>query len=517
MPPSPPEATRPRRRPGRTATRLRPQILVAPAVAVALGSAATGATAQALRIVPSLSASETLTSNVQPGTANSQSDSITQVSGGLSLSGRSGRFNGSVNYALTGIVYARHSESNQHQQSLNAQVHSELIENQAFVDASASISRQSISAFGTQTYDPALINANSTEVRSLQVSPSFRGRLPGLWSYVAAASYGITRSGAGGVADSSTSSTSLQLDRAQQGRLGWSVLAKRSTVKYAATGDTTDTVATLTASLAVPEADLQLSGTGGWERTNVTTASQEGGATWGAALGWTPSPRTRLDASYDKHPFGPSHSVSVETRSARTVWTFSSSQQISTPRPSTGTTFYDLYYTLFSSLEPDPAKRSQLVNTFLLQNGINPNGAVPGGFIPLATTWSNSQSFSAGLVGVRSSITLTAGLSDSWQSNAATQVGGDLANGQHVRAKTLSLNVSHRLTPVSTLNLVGAVSNSYGGQSSQSSTLRTLSLAWSGNPTPHLTMSALVRRSDFTGSTSPYHENALVGTVAVRF
>jgi uncharacterized protein (PEP-CTERM system associated) len=470
-----------------------------------------------LRIVPYVSASETLTDNYQPGTNPAASDAITQFSAGLTLTGRSGRFDGYIDYALTGIVYARHSESNQRQQSLDARVHSEFIEKQGFLDASASISRQSISAFGTQSADPALINANSTEVRTLRVSPQFRGQMPGLWDYQAMLDYGISRSGAGGVGDSSGTRASLQLNRAQQGRVSLSILGQSSILKYVSTRDTTDDRIDLTSKVDIPEADLQASVSGGYERSNVVTATDQSQATWGFGLNWAPSPRTRFDATYDKRQFGPTHTLNFETRSARTVWRFTSSQAISTIEPNTGTTFYDLYYALFSSLEPDPIKRSQLVSNFLQQNGISANGAVPGSFLPRSTTFSNQQSFSAGWLGVRDTITLTGGVSDHWQADPLAQVGGDLANGQHVYQNTLSLNLSHRLTPQSSLNVIGTVNDSHGSLQSPSTRLKTVYLQWSTVPGWKTTLTATLRHSDFESPVNPYRENAAIVAVTLRF
>ena len=226
-----------------------------------------------------------------------------------------------------------------------------------------------------------------------------------------------------------------------------------------------------------------------------------------------PSPRTRLSANYDRRQFGPTHSVNFEYRTARTVWNYVNSQQVSTITPNTGTTFFDLYYALFASIEPDPAKRTQLVNTFLQQNGISPNGAPPGGFATRSTTVVNSQALSFALQGVRSSLSVSGFESDSWSMSPTSQVPG----GQHVYQTGLSMNVSHRLTPTSSLNLVGSVLDSRGSQQSEGTRLKTLSLSWSGNPTPHTTVSAMLRHNQFASATAPYRENAAIASVSVRF
>lgn len=499
---------------------------ILPSVVLALAGAAARAQqapaagpSGALTIVPVASATEMLTDNYQPGFGTPQSDSITSLSGGLRLRGRSRRFDGFVSYDLTGIAYARHGSSNSAQQSLQAQVKSEVIDNHGYVDLSASIARQAVSPFATQTYDPALANANTTEVRTLQIAPSLRGQVAGLWTYDARLGAALQRSGQGGIGDTDTRQASVQLNRAQQGRLRWSLQAQRSITRFPGQPATNDSRINATVYYAVPEADLELLASAGHERSNITTAITEGGATGGLGATWTPSPRTRLDARFDHRQFGSTYSVDLEFRSARSVWHFTSGRQVSSINSNTGTTFFDLLYAMFASVEPDPGKRTQLVSNYLQANGINAGAMVQGGFLTQATTISNQQALSFALQGVRSGVTLTATLGDQWQANPSLQAGAALANAQHVYTKGLSANLFHRLTPDSTLNLIAALTDNSGSLGATAAArLSTLSLAWTSVLSRYVSVSATLRHSVSAGGTGlDYHENAAIAALSLRY
>lgn len=473
-------------------------------------------------IVPSATITETITDNYNPGVGAPQSDAISQIGVGLHLTSGWRVLDGGVDLGLTRSIYARHPEKSHseqsNQQKLNARLRSEFADKQGTISATASISRQAVSAFGVQSADAALINANTTQVRSLEVAPSWRGQIAGLWSYLASATYTTMHTGSGQVGNSSAGTSSLQLDRARQGRLSWSLLLQRSVNRYTATPHTSSGRAQLSANADVPEADLKLTANAGYEHSNLTTSDDAGGKTWGGGAVWTPSPRTRLNAQYEKRQFGDTRSANFEFRTARTVWNFTSSLGVASNAPASRTTFFDLYYAVFASAEPDPVKRTQLVNKFLQDNGISPSGAIPGSFLPRSTTFSNQHTLSFALQGVRSGLTASATSSESWQANASSALGGDLANGQHVYQNGLSLNLSHRLTPQSSLNLIGTVSDSHGSLSSgASSKLRTLNLSWSGELSRRVVATAALRHSNFANDTAPYRENAAIATLTFRY
>lgn len=493
------------------------------AVTAALACVAQTASAQAfdlaaLRLVPIASATETLTNNYRPGFTAQEADSITQIGAGFSLTGSSRRMTTSVNYLLSQFLYARHHADNQHQQSLNGSAHLEWLESHGFLDVTAAIARQSISAFGTQTSDSALVNGNSTESRSLRIAPSLRGRLVELWNYEADVDGTLTRTGASGVGNTASGQVAIKLNRAQLGRLSWSLVAQRAMQGYQQTRHTFDGQVYGSGQLDLPEADLKVSAHAGRQNTNVATANSTGSATWGVGLNWTPSQRTHVDAQFGHQQYGATHSVSADYRTARTVWHMASSQAISAGIPTSATTTnFNLFFDLFAAQEPDPVKRTQLVNAYLQQNGINPNGAVQGSFITRSTTQSNLQLLSFALQGIRSALTVSALFSDNWQLDPTVQLNDNLANGQHVRQRGLNANLSHRLTPSSALNLTGAYNVSNGSASQGSSTLKSVTLGWTGQPSRHATVTASARHSSSGGSQASYSENAAIVALNLHF
>ena len=167
-------------------------------------------------IVPSLSLSETLTDNSRLTSTDKQTDLVTQVTPGIRITSNGGRVKGFLDYSLTGLAYARSSSSNEFQSSLNSVVKVEAIENWAFVDATANISQQSVSAYGTRSTDSTLVNSNRTEVRTLTLSPYLTGKLASFADYDVRLTQNWTRNSATSEADNSSTLATLKSRRRQR-------------------------------------------------------------------------------------------------------------------------------------------------------------------------------------------------------------------------------------------------------------------------------------------------------------
>ncbi|MEI7464344.1 MAG: TIGR03016 family PEP-CTERM system-associated outer membrane protein, partial [Burkholderiales bacterium] len=145
---------------------------------------------------PSLSVRQTVTSNAGlVRGSDARADSITDISPGLRLSSRSGRIVGDLDYALHGLLYARRSSLDEVQQSLSAKGTAEAIDNWAYVEGSASISQQSISALGTRSVDRNLANSNRAEVLTYQLAPYVRGTVGSFANYLARWNWTSSNSG----------------------------------------------------------------------------------------------------------------------------------------------------------------------------------------------------------------------------------------------------------------------------------------------------------------------------------
>ena len=134
-------------------------------------------------IVPRVSVSETFTDNVAVGSVVRRSDQVTEISPGVSVQSNAGRLKGSFDYSLRNFLYAQGSQANRSQNSLNTFGSLEAVEKWLYVDFSGLVSRQTISAFGTQVASDTSTNANSTETASFRLSPYVRGRLGSFADY----------------------------------------------------------------------------------------------------------------------------------------------------------------------------------------------------------------------------------------------------------------------------------------------------------------------------------------------
>ena len=487
----------------------------------AVGSASGQAlNTSALSFVPSLTVSETLTDNYRPGTLTKEADAITQVTGGIRMLSRSRRLSGSLDASLAELIYARHGHSNNHQKSLNAQLNSEWFDDHGFLDVGATVSRQNISAFGTLTGDNTQVNANTTEVRTYHLAPSWRGRLLGEVRYDIRLNQGATRSSQTGSTSSSNSGASVQLAYQGHGRLGGSVLLDHSALNYSASRPTHTDRLVVTGDASLPEADLKLALRGGHEQSDLTTLQSKASTVWGLSLDWTPTNRTKLNASLDDQGYGRTHQLTFEHRLSRSILRFVSSRQLSNGVQSNvsriGTAF-DLLFAQFASTEPDPARRAVLVNAFLTQNGISPTDALPSSFQTAAASLVSRTELSVAYEGVRDTLVASLFSSDTSRIDRIALVADDLSGGQHVKQSGYSLNLGHRLTPDATLNLISSISSSKGTVAGQSSRYGQLSLQWSQRTSRHGTVSATLRHSETQSAAVRSAENAATASLNVVF
>ena len=204
----------------------KPALLVIAAASTWFGNTAHAAGeaggGRSLALVPTLSVTQILTDN-HLLSETGRSDGITQVAAGVGLRASSNAVQGLVDYSLTGSLHARHSSRNQVQNALTANASAELVDNRLQLNASARISQAAVSAFGAQPGTGVATTANSTEVRTLQVTPTLRGQVGPWMQYSASLSHAMTVASGGSNGDSSTTSVTVRVEPRTRSRLGWSV------------------------------------------------------------------------------------------------------------------------------------------------------------------------------------------------------------------------------------------------------------------------------------------------------
>jgi uncharacterized protein (PEP-CTERM system associated) len=473
-------------------------------------------------VQPSISIRETLTNNVELVQNDPRSDLITQVTPSIRLVSEAGPVRGFLDYSLMGMLYTRDSSLNNVQQLLSAAGTAEAISNWAFVDASASVSQQSISALGKRSADNALANSNRTEVASARVAPYLRGKVGGFAEYEARLTLAATRS-KDSPDDSNTVESLLRVgsDPKSTALLGWSAEWLHQATDFISTGKQQNDRVTGVATYAVVP-DLRLSARAGRERNDLVTLEKQTYNTYGAGLTWAPSERTKLDAIVEHRFFGTSHSVVLEYRTPRSVLRFNDKKDLATDAAnnfSNGTqqSLFDLLFQQFASVAPDPVQRAALVDAFLQSNGLSRATLASGGFLTSNVTVQSRQELSYALLGARSTVLVSALRNDVRLLNAAANASPDLSATNTLVESTLSLNLSHRLTPLSALSADLALTRTSGGAGDQHTELRSATLTWTNRLAERVDLSVSARRSWFDSITEPYTESAVIANLRMRF
>jgi uncharacterized protein (PEP-CTERM system associated) len=271
-----------------------------------------------------------------------------------------------LSYTLQKTAYTRQADRTS--QQLEANGHAEVLDDWLYLDARAGISQRNVSAFGPQLIDPALVNSNSTSVRTQAFSPYLRHYFRGLAT--AMLRYDYQHTGSGGLLDVRSSGATLQLTGDNGGRgANWDLNLHRSQLDDAALAPVTMSNATLTLSYPV-DSSLSLFATAGYEKQDYHSASSQPQGRFGTVGGvWTPSPRTRLSASIGHRFFGKTYALDASYRLRSMLWTLSYAEDITTThgeffgvRPAA---LADFLWDLWATRIPDPELRRKTIEVFL--------------------------------------------------------------------------------------------------------------------------------------------------------
>ena len=471
---------------------------------------------------PTLSVRETFTSNVRLDRgSDARGDAITDISPGLRLSSRAGRIIGDVDYALHGLVYARQSSFNEIQQSLSARGTAEAIDKWAYVDASASISQQSISALGTRSADRSLAGGNRAEVSTYQIAPYVRGPVGSFANYVVRWDWTASNSsGSSAKSTSNEASLALSSSSALFSRLGWALNASRRSSEFGsqAPQDSTRLDGRLTFAAT---SEFQLSAGVGRERNDYEFSSQKSTTTWSGGFIWAPTERTRLEVTREHRFFGNAYNIRFEHRTPRTVWTFVDGQDVNTNAGANGTnssrSVFDLLYAQFASIAPDPAQRTALVDAFLLNNGLTRSALVSDGFLTNAASIQRRQNLSLAWLGLRTTLLLSTSRNDARAANETAANTGDLSNGRNLHSTGMGVNLSHRLTPLSALSADLSLTRNSSTIDYRTTRLRSLTTTYTTRLNKQVDLSISARRTLFHSAVDPYTESAIVANLKVQF
>ena len=509
----------------RQRTRRRGGLLV---LGISLGSFGLHAGAGEWTITPTISVTETATDNVYLSSTQAKSALVSDITPGISIAGMGSRASLNLNYQLHSLFYSTDpSANNALQNSLSAVGTLEAVESWLFIDASAFISQQSISAFGAAPASSGVntnANRNITETGNYTISPYIRGAFGSFADY--SLRYTLTATDAKSNAVANTNSETwlgTLKGKTSLASVGWSVDGSASVIDQGAIRTKKDN--RLRGVIYYQfDPQFQVSLIGGREENNYETLDMASSTISGAGFAWTPTERTRLAFSREERFFGPSNTFEFSHRTALTAWQMSARKDVT----STGTsqqmvslgTNFQLLDRVYTSAIPDAATRAAYVNALLLAAGISPNAELQGGFLTSGTVLQQLRQASFALIGARNTVTFAATQSNTQNITLLNGIGFDIGSGpssNNVDQIGANVNWSHRLTPQSSLIATAGYLNSKG---TGTNTLETTQKLFNVNFVTKLgakTNAGIGARRTIANGTTSYTENAVTGTLSHRF
>jgi len=500
-------------------------LLLAMTAVSAAAQAQDATTAGGMRLAATFSAEETISDVRARPTGDNGVGTTTRLSPGLSLVSNGGRLRGTLNYRAdlvshTGAAQSQGALNSGIMNSLDAAFVAEAVPNWAYVDARASVSQQSISAYGQPSGNGALANANSTEVRTATLSPYVRGVLGGVANYEVRLTGSTTSTRNGATPNSNSQAALVNLGSARSGSLfGWGLMATTQRVGFSGPGGATTTDRAVATLFYNPFPELQLSVNGGSETNNVGGVQRQSYRNYGAGLRWAPSPRTLLLMQEDERYFGRSHLMQFQHRAARTMISFTDTRDVTSGVGANGVgqplTLYDVFFQLLAAQYPDPTVRDLQVRQLIALLGAQPGDLVAGGSLAAGITTQRRQDLAAAYEGRRTLLSLQA-----FHSNA--QLTGQAAQQQPAQAAPVvqsgySATLSYRLTPVSTLALLGSRVMTQGNATQAGVDQKSASLSLATRLGPRTTGMLSAGYTVFNSPTLPSRETSVAGSISLRF
>lgn len=479
-------------------------------------------------IVPRISLTETFTDNGNLNSARGGggSEQITQITPGIRIQGESARLKANIDYGLSKLYYAQHSQANKTQNSLNAQGTFEAIENWLFLDAGGNISQTSISAFGTQSSSNVSINSNSTETSSFRFSPYTRGRLSDFAEYLVRYTRSTTRSDGSTSTNTDSDEWSANLHGGVGfGGLSWSFDALRQDIQRS-TGRNNESERLFGNLYWEPARQWRFRISAGRETNNFTSPDKETRTTHGYGLDWRPTDRTNVSAFRERRFFGDGHSFTVTHRTPLSSWRFSDTKDVSAMHQSGSTvvgTIYDLFLALVPASVTDPLDRAAVANAAIQGLGLSPDQRVYSDFLSSQATLSRRQDLSFALIGANNTVTFTASQSrrQALANQSLALFDLNLSLASEIEQRGLNINWSHKLSPLSSLS-AGASASTTSGQNGTAgnvrSTQKSMNVTYSTKLGAHTSASLGLRRTVFESDTANhYSDNSVTGAISAQF
>lgn len=274
------------------------------------------------KLTPTLNGTARLTDNVNQSATDPESALILSVTPGFSLVSKgSRRVQARLQYGLTGVARYGGDNSTDLNHNLGAIGKAELMEDFLFIDGSARISQELISLLGSQA-DAETNSSNRATVGSYSLSPYIQKRL----GTFAQATVRYTLSGALFQNNAGNDVTSNRLNasltsgtRFNDFSWGLNYSLRDATIQGGQDAQFEHYGANFGYALT---RHFRVIGTVGYDKNDyASSAGDISGDSWSAGIGWSPTRRTSLEASFGEAYFGRTYSFNFSHRTHYSVWT----------------------------------------------------------------------------------------------------------------------------------------------------------------------------------------------------
>lgn len=495
------------------------------ATAMALCAGGTGsfpAKAESWTFTPQLQVRGSYSDNVALAAAGQErGDTILEVTPGIHIRGEGARVKLNLDYSWQSLTYLEDSSRNTSNNMLNATANLEAIEKWFYVDATAGISQQNVSAFGSQPVDNTNVSPNRRTVSNYSFSPYIKGVIGSDVSYELRHN---TFGADSGVSQLSRSQTNEWVGKLMGGTplrvINWGFDYNRRSTGYTdSTSIETDAYRGSLYFRVDPE--LNLSANAGYEKDSFLIGQQSAG-THGFGFQWTPGERTSIAGERDQRPFGHSYSLLLKHRMPMSALDVALTRDLnSTPEVlfrGLGTTLAQLVANALPQPPPGTPDNRLALATNLL--GPSANVVSTLGYLTNRIVLQKRLQASYALIGARNMLTFTAFRSDSQSLAQGFTEADDFANFAKIAQNGLSVTWSHTLSALTALNTsYGRTRSTGNGIAEQTSTQNNFGLNLTTQLSPKTNASIGLRHVKFDGSSSSssYRENAIYAALTFLF
>lgn len=367
-------------------------------------------------VEPSVSAMATATDNAGfDPPADAESDVFLELFPSITISGRSPRVELDLDYTGQVSYAARGTASTEYLNSLAAVTRITAIENFLFIDASAEVSQNYISALAPRPLNPEGEPANRVEERSIAVSPFIEGLIRGPdIAYTLRYNWAATTFEEEQDPTLPTPRTTEwigQIAGPLGRKLAWSIDYLNSVTEWE--NQPVDQKYQQYLGTLYYQVDplLTLSASAGREYNNFSLVDQWY-TNYGGGIRWRPFQRTLAAANVMKRFFGTGYELVFNHRHRRAAFALNASRDIATysetafSAPGGGTR--SLLDAALTAQIADPAERRTAVNQLIALSGLPPIQANTSSFFTQAVMLQNQIEGAFAIIGVRNIATIAA-------------------------------------------------------------------------------------------------------------